>query len=321
MNSGFLGLVKNENAKIYRRPRTWILGAILLAIVIGIGLINHQVSSDVGADEWKDKAQQEMQKNEKMAEKMPDDATNKPVSVSGYNNQELQYYLDHDINPYEKNSWTFVNTMTMGTVSLVVLFVVIIASDIVAGEFTWGTIKMLMVRPHPRWTILLSKYVATIIFGVLLLLELLLSSWLMGGLLYGFGGLDYASYSLDQAGDMTKHVESLKAFKTYGLSLLTIFFIMTISFMLSTIFRSGGLAIGIGILVYFSINILGTVLAQYEWTKYLIFPNLDLTMYLSNPDGLIEGMSIPFSIGVNAGYWVIFVIITWWIFQKRDIST
>lgn len=310
--------------KIYLRPRTWILAAIILVVVIGAALIMKQVSPEVGANQWQDKAQQELKDNQKTLKNMDDVPKQAQAQVQGQAQKkvsELQYDLDHDVNPYEKNSWTFVNSAALGVVSLVILFVVIVASDIVAGEFTWGTIKMLMVRPHPRWSILLSKYLAVILFGMALLLELLVSSWLMGGFVYGFGGIDYASYSANTAGEVTQHIESLTALKAYGLSMLTVFFIMTISFMISTIFRSSGLAIGIGILIYFSINILGGILSQYEWTKYLIFPNLDLTYYLSDSNGLIEGMSIPFSIGVDAGYWLIFVIITWLIFQKRDITT
>lgn len=320
MNSGFLGLVKNENMKIYRRPRTWILAAIILVVVIGAGLIMKQVSPGVGANEWQDKAKQELKSNKQTLKDLKDAPQTAKVQFQT-KVKELQYELDHDINPYETNSWTFVNQVLPVAYALVLLFAVIVASDIVAGEFSRGTIKMLMVRPHPRWSILLSKYLASVIFGVVLLFELLASTWLMGGFVYGFGGLDSASYSVEAGGEVVKQVTSLSALQASGLAMLSIFFVMTIAFMISTIFRTSALAIGISILMYFMITNLVVILAQYEWTKYLVFTNLDLTTYLNFPDGLIEGMSIPFSIWINAGYWLIFVVVTWIIFQKRDIAT
>lgn len=317
--SGFLKLIQNENMKIYRRPRTWIIMGIMLVIVIGAGIILKQVSPEVGADEWKQEVEQDLKENQQTLES--GDVPQEQAAYLQKQNTELQYSLEKNVNPYEKNNWTFMKTVISGTISLVVLFVVIVASDIVAGEFSLGTIKSLMVQPHPRWRILLSKYIATVIFTMFLLLEVFVFSWLMGVFVYGFGGLDYASYAMNSAGDIVKDIEILQILKVYGLSLMTIFFVLTISFTLSTIFRSGMLAIGIGVLLYFSIQPISSVLSQYTWTKYVIFLNLDMTQYLSMPNGWIEGMSIPFSLSVNAGYWFVFVAIAWFVFQKRDIST
>lgn len=317
MSSGFLGLVQNENMKIYRRLRTWILAAILLVIIIATAAIEQAVLPNVGADEWQDKAQQEIQDNEKQAKDAPNDDA---ASYYIQQNQELQYDLDNDINPYKENNCSFVDDAAE-MIMIITLFVVIVASDIVAGEFTWGTIKMLMVRPHPRWSILLSKYVASIIFAVLLMLFLFVLSWLVGGIFFGFGGLDFANSSMGDQGEMVKQIASVHALQEYGLHFLTIIMVMTIAFMISTIFRTSGLAIGISIFVMFANDIISGVLAQYEWTKYLVFPNISLTPYLDNPNGMMEGMSLAFSLWIDAGYWAIFLIITWWIFSRRDIST
>ncbi|MFD2875395.1 ABC transporter permease [Paenibacillus rhizoplanae] len=40
------------------------------------------------------------------------------------------------------------------------------AADSVAGEFTWGTIKLLLIRPWSRSKILLSKYISLVIFSL-----------------------------------------------------------------------------------------------------------------------------------------------------------
>src|SRR5699024_5723265 len=176
------------------------------------------VDPNVPADEWRDHAKQEIQENREAMKDMPDNAkaAGVTVSTSGYNNQELQYFLDNDINPYEKNSWMFIDEATF-LIMFITLFGAIVASDIVAGEFTAGTIKMLMVRPHPRWRILLSKYVASLLFAVVLGILLFISSWIVGGLFFGFGGFDSANYSMGNNGEMVKEVASTHALQIYGL--------------------------------------------------------------------------------------------------------
>ena len=47
------------------------------------------------------------------------------------------------------------------------LFTIIIAAGIVASEFNWGTIKLLLIRPIKRGKILVSKYMTVLLFGLL----------------------------------------------------------------------------------------------------------------------------------------------------------
>lgn len=311
--NGLGALIQNENMKIYRRPRTWILAAILLAIVIAAGIIIHHVSPEVPSNQWRHKVQQQID----TTKKVPKSA--KGIQAILGNTHVLQYDLNHNINPYEKNSWTFMGSMSLLT-ALVTLFVVIIAGDIVAGEFTWGSIKMLMVRPHPRWSILLSKYLASILFMVALMVEVLIASWLVGGLFFGFGGFDTVSVTSGVHGQIIVDKVSVQTMELYGLRILHVLLIMTIAFMISTIFRSSALAIGISIFVLFAVNVAGGIFTQYDWMKYLIFPNLALAQYLNQPTGMLKGMTLPFSLIVDLVYWLIFLIVTWWIFQKRDIA-
>lgn len=309
--------------KIYRRPRTWILAAALLITIIAVAVIAHQVSADATDGRWKQKVQEQIQKSQQDLKNL-DNVPAPFRSTARANTEEqltrLQYSLNHNINPYETNSWSFVNGAATGIISLVALLVVIVASDIVAGEFSWGTIKLLMIRPHHRWSILLSKYVTAMIYSFVMLLLLLVFSWLVGDLIFGFGSMNYANIVVNN-GHVLKETASIKALETFGLEFITMMIIMSIAFMISTIFRNSALAIGISIFILYMVNMLGYVLNQFEWTKYLIFANLDLSYYLDHSEGVIKGMTFSFSLIVDAVYWLTFIIITWWTFQKRDIST
>ncbi|WP_249727629.1 ABC transporter permease, partial [Bacillus paralicheniformis] len=68
------------------------------------------------------------------------------------------------------------------------LLVMIVFIDIVSGERSDGTMKMLLTRPIRRWKILLSKYVTMLFFISLILLLVGLFSYILSGLVFGYSG-------------------------------------------------------------------------------------------------------------------------------------
>ena len=82
-----------------------------------------------------------------------------------------QYRIDNNISPYEEYSiWSFVRD-TSNIIQFVGMFSIIIAGGIVASEYNWGTIKLLLIRPIDRGKILVSKYMAVIAFSLMLLVH------------------------------------------------------------------------------------------------------------------------------------------------------
>lgn len=312
--SGLWTLIKNENMKIYRRPRTWILAGMLLVFIVGSGFINHHFGTDA---EWRGQVQQDIQQTQK--EMQAEGTSDEHKKALKEDIEQSQYFLENNINPYEKNAWTFINGSTLLTL-FISLFVVIIASDIVASEFTWGTIKMLMVRPYRRGQILLSKFVAVLIFQLFMFVELFVVSWLTGGSLFGFGGFNFVERSFGIDGGLTETAVGETALITFGLRFLSLIVIVAISFMISTVLRSSSLAIGIGITALFAGNMINLWLAQHNWGKYVLFPNLELMQYVNQGVPMMAGMSLPFSLTVDAIYFAVIVALTWFFFSKRDIA-
>ncbi|GCL74381.1 ABC transporter permease [Paenibacillus naphthalenovorans] len=194
--------------------------------------------------------------------------------------------------------------------SLVTIFTVIVAGDIVAAEFTWGTIKLLLIRPSSRGKILWSKYVTVLLFSVTLLLVMLIISYFTGLLLFGAGGI--------VAPDET--ISSI--LQRYGLKAVEIVMTGTLAFMISTVFRSSSLAIGLSIFLMFTSGTVVSVLAQlkYTWVKYLLFANTDLSPYVLGGNPLIPGMTLGFSVSMLVVYWIVFCAVSWLLFTKRDVA-
>lgn len=193
---------------------------------------------------------------------------------------------------------------------LVTIFSVIVAGDSVASEFTWGTVKLLLIRPASRGKILWAKYVSVLLFIVELLLLMLIISYFTGLVLFGVSG----SVAPD---------ETLTAIlQRYGIKAIEIVMTATLAFMISTVFRSSSLAIGLSIFLMFVSGPIVAILVQlrYTWVKYLLFANTDLTPYFHGGKPVVPGMTLGFSLAVLAAYWIVFYAVSWLLFTKRDVA-
>ncbi len=215
-----------------------------------------------------------------------------------------------------RSLWEFMIS-NAGLIHVVTLFSTVIASGIVSAEYTHGTIKLLLIRPVHRSKILFAKYGATLLYASFLLVSLFAFSFLFGGLLLGFQPL-FAPFSLEIMGEHVEmHFGHVIGF--YLLNSVELVMMVTFALMISTVFRSQSLAVGLVILFMFVGEQIVYFLSQVKGIKYLLFAHLDLTPFIIGRP-LIEGLTLPFSIVVLFVYWSLFLMITWIVFIKRDIT-
>lgn len=300
--------------KIYRRLRTWILAILLIVIVVLTGVLSH--SDYHKSDSWKVRATEtiEHNKTELANPDIPDNFKKQMREESALQ----QYMLDHNYPPMENTLWGGMLTAS-GLIILVTLFTVIIAGDMVAGEFTWGTIKLLLIRPASRSKILLSKYLTTLLFAATLLIILFITALIVNGFSYGFERLTLPHLTVNAAGQVQEKNMLFYVFATYGLKLIELVMIVTLAFMISTVFRSASLAIGLSIFIMFAGQVITLLFMRYTWGKYFLFANTDLTPYLEDRP-LAEGMTMGFSITVLVVYFLLFNVLSWEIFRRRDVA-
>src|SRR6185312_4031151 len=134
------------------------------------GIIKYQVNitEKASTEDWRQTLQTEIVEMEKELEeqanapKMIIDSIERDMAIN-------QYRIDNNLSPYEEYSiWSFVGDAS-NMILLVGMFSIIIAGGIVASEYNWGTIKLLLIRPIDRGKILVFKYMAVIAFSLILL--------------------------------------------------------------------------------------------------------------------------------------------------------
>lgn len=213
------------------------------------------------------------------------------------------------------SSWSAMLVASQTAIPIVTIFAVVKAAEAVAGEFTWGTIKLLLIRPWKRSVILLSKYLSVLMFALLFMAVAFVLSYISGVLLFGNSGMGGESFS-DQS-------PWLYMLKYYGLRFITVITIVTFGFMLSSAFRSSSLAIGLTIFLLMSGSLVSSLfsISGSEWVKYLLFAHLDLTSYMSGGGPFFHHeTTLGFSIAVLVVYIALFNLVSWVVFCKRDVS-
>ena len=154
-----------------------MLGIVVL-IVLGLGAYfkyDEAQNPPVQQTEWKQELAMQLEGDQAA------------LKESGGNNAGLrmhyereiaikEYQIENDIAPVvAKNAWSFMSE-GMGAIGIIAVFVIIVAAGMVSSEFSWGTIKLLLIRPISRSKILLSKYLTLLLFAGLLLTLLYLVS-------------------------------------------------------------------------------------------------------------------------------------------------
>ncbi len=271
--------------KIYRRPRTWVMFGILIIIILLMSILLHVYE----LDNW------------------------------GWVSPLQQYAEAQGLIYYENTFWSNAYQVA-GLMSLVSIFTIVIAGDIVAAEFSWGTIKLLLIRPFHRSKVLLSKFIACIIFALFMLTTLFILSILINGILKGFDGFSASFLYMADNGEVVERSMMLQMLIYFALSFGELLMITSIGFMIGTIFRSSAMAIGISMFIMFTGSIISFFLLRYDWGKYSIFPNLELTQYRGGAALISNELSLGFSLAVLAVYFVVFNVLSWYIFSKRDVA-
>lgn len=310
-------LIGNENVKIYRRSRTWIMmGLLILAIVVMAVVIFNQ--QKVAPGNWQQALiTQTTQVQQQIQHAPPHMSVQK---IAQLKSQVLinQYDLSHNINPGQTTGWGFATT-AQSLSSLLIAFLLVVAGDIVAGEFSTGTIKMLLTQTATRTQILSAKYISMLLFSLFSTAVMIVFSVLVGWAFFGTAGAGAPHVYVDthQVVQQTSVISYLMM--QYGFLLVKIVVVATMAFMISTIFRSSALAIVISLLTFLLGGHVMQELSKYSWAKYILLANTDLSQFVVNGP-VIPGLTLGFSITMLVAYFIVMIGLACRSFVKRDVA-
>lgn len=320
-----LPLIENETLKIWKKKRFYVVVLILL-VLIPIFTYAQLKISETGRDkDWRNQLLQQITDYQNMlaSDRIPEEwKTYRKVIV-----QQLQYYLDNDVNPSSPSGVTFTREFLANSVTLFIpLLVLAVAGDLVSGERTAGTIKMLLTRPVRRWKILLAKLAALTLYVSLILVTAAALGYGISGLFFGYGGWDapvFTGFAVNGAELGTEFVRAVPQWLFLlmqgGLIWYSAMTVALLAVMVSVLVRSTAASIVTMMAAIIAGTILTAMASSWNSAKYLFAINLELTGYLEGTPPPIAGMTLPFSLVVLTVWSAVSLIVSFVVFTKQDI--
>ncbi|MFL0253327.1 ABC transporter permease subunit [Clostridium neuense] len=264
-----------------------------------------------------------------------------------YNKQIIfyQYFIDHNIKPQTNGTFSAFNFLQALFKLLGPLFIPIIiailSADIVSGEYTPPTMKMLLTRPASRGKILVSKFVTILVSSMIIITVIELISYLVMGIIYGFDnpmypvlvGTKYTSSAIKLTQDSTglipvlgsSHVTTTWSFiiQMFLFQLLYILACCSLFILFSTILRSSSISMTLSILITIVVNILSSISYLAKASPFFFTTYGSTSSILDS--SIIESAGVTYITPLfSCLFLVIFAAICYsiaaYVFQKKDIN-
>ena len=193
---------------------------------------------------------------------------------------------------------------------LMIFIVIYLSSTIISEEYNSGTIKNLLVKPHKRIKIVLSKIVTAIFLTIIISILMVVFQYLLGGIIFGFDSYELESIKYNS---VTNNIETMDLMQNTITTLLKkepMYLLLSLVSMLFGIITNN---IALNILISLGLYFISTMeFLINNITKYLFIFNWDLTT--NNIINIAQSISI-----CVISFLVIFILLII-IFKKKDIS-
>lgn len=238
------------------------------------------------------------------------------------------YQLEHNItinvaeytdgSGSEKNTWA-AWSYSSGLIYVIAVAMMIFAGNIVANEYSQGTIKFLLVNPVKRWKILASKLFTVMTLAFVLLLIVFIFSGLCASLFIGASGQKAAWLTVTD-GKVSESSALAFIIEQWLLQSITLFVLVTLAFSLSTFSRKSSVAIALSIVCIFVGNTITSLLAVFEcdWGRFLLFANLDIRGIAAG-ESMFYRQSVGFAVFVLVEHMVVFIITAFDSFRRKSV--
>ncbi|PJA98431.1 MAG: hypothetical protein CO128_07420 [Ignavibacteriales bacterium CG_4_9_14_3_um_filter_30_11] len=213
----------------------------------------------------------------------------------------------------------FISYMILNAIIVNIPFlIVLVAGDILAGEATAGTYRILMTRPVSRFQVVLSKFLASLIYSFMLIVWLAVLSLTLGLILFGSGELIVFQKGLII---FAKDDIFWRFILAYLMAALTMCTVASLAFFFSSLVENaiGPIVTAMAIIIVFAI-LSAIPIDFFQTIKPYLFTNYIFSWNLFFEDTL-NYTELLKALGVLIGHIVVLFGITAYIFEKKDILT
>lgn len=314
-----INLIKNELIKIFKRKNIYILLIIGILIMLVLNIFEGIKTQPVDMQ----KQYKRLYENDKMLLENFDKLETKDSYENIVERIKLEEYAIQNNIKYniiinsENNNVTlpkdarYLLIKLFNNFDILMIFIVIyLSSTIISEEYNSGTIKNLLVKPHKRTKILLSKIITAIFLTIMISILMVVFQYLLGGIIFGFDSYELESIKYNS---VTNNIETMDLMQNTITTLLKkepMYLLLSLVSMLFGIITNN---IALNILISLGLYFISTMeFLINNITKYLFIFNWDLTT--NNIINIAQSISI-----CVISFLVIFILLII-IFKKKDIS-
>ncbi len=199
------------------------------------------------------------------------------------------------------------------------LLIALVAGDVIAGEANMGTLRLLMTKPISRTKLLLIKFMASIVFTLMLLVFMAILSLIVSMAVFGKGDLIVMKSEMIVILDNTDVM--WRYFAAFGFAFIGMSTVAALAFLLSVFAEN---AVG-PIIATMSIVIVATILTTMDIPFFNAAKPYLFTNHMLNWKGFFENPVDYFEIFKSATILLLhiaaFVSTAILVFRKKDILT
>lgn len=205
----------------------------------------------------------------------------------------------------------------------IIIMSVMIAGTIVSEEFSKGTIKLLLIKPYKRTTILTAKFITALIMLIITIILVILMQFIVGGIIQGFDSFEAPTIVYNHTTNQLEELNIVQYLAMQAIGKLPMYILlMTLAFAFSTLFNNSALAIAITLLGSMSASAINMLALNFKltWIKFFVTPNWDLTQYFFGGLPTFRGLTIGFLIAIIVIYMIVMLVPSYTVFKKRNIK-
>ncbi|REH78648.1 ABC transporter permease, partial [Staphylococcus felis] len=189
------------------------------------------------------------------------------------NIKKNKMYLSENINPYEKNQYTFMQK-NLNFLAFIPIFILFMSSFVIFKEYKYNVIKNIKLSTTTSFQIIISKFIAMVVLVSLFFLVTYVITFFIGIIINQFTSFNYEIITQKQ-----NIIESKNAFvyisQIFFSDYIVSIFLISFIFMMISLTKSSSLSLLISISLLVLHKNISTQLSFLPWTKYLFFNTLN----------------------------------------------
>ncbi|ULQ56373.1 ABC transporter permease [Flavihumibacter rivuli] len=197
------------------------------------------------------------------------------------------------------------------------LLIALVAGDLVAGEANMGTLRLLITKPVSRTELMFSKFLASVVYTMMLLVWMAILSLLVSVLVFGLG--DLMILKSEEVVVLNKADVLWRYFAAFGFAAIAMTTVAALSFLLS-IFAENSIG---PIVTTMSVIIVFTILTTMDIPVFNKIKPFLFTTHMIGWKGFFDAPVVWESVLTSAGVLVLHIIVfvgaAIAIFRRKDI--